>query len=114
MISFQLLKMSKRCNCGVRSCRKILGEFAHAQGPVLCGVCSTKVLEDRMTGQVMLHPDLATPVCEECLKEYKQVDWAWKLMTSKTPGKEGACRWCTKTGKMVSCTECPNLSARSV
>ena len=60
-----------------------------------------------MTGQVMLHPDLATPVCEECLKEYKQVDWAWKLMTSKTPGKEGACRWCTKTGKMVSCTECP-------
>ena len=58
-------------------------------------------------GQVWLHPDLATPVCGECLDQYKQVDWSWKLMTSKTPGKEGACRWCTKTGKMVNCSDCP-------
>jgi len=40
------------------------------------------------------------------LDQYKQVDWAWKLMTTKTPGKEGACRWCTKTGKMVNCSDC--------
>lgn len=102
----QLLKTSKRCNCGARSCHKILGGFAHAQGPLACGVCLNKVVEDGVTGQVWLHPDLATPLCGECLDQYKQVDWAWKLMTTKTPGKEGACRWCTKTGKMVNCSDC--------
>ena len=102
-----MLRKSKRCNCGARNCKKILGEFAYGLGPVQCGVCSTRVLEDKVTGIVRLHPDLATPVCGECLDQYNQVDWSWKLMTSKTPGKEGACRWCTKTGKMVSCTDCP-------
>ena len=74
---------------------------------MLCGVCRKKVVESGSTGQVSLHPALATPVCGECLGQYRQVDWAWKKMTSKTPGKEGACRWCTKTGKMVNCADCP-------
>ena len=59
------------------------------------------------TGKVCLHPELATPVCSECLVQYRQVDWEWKLMSSKVPGKEGACRWCTKVGKLVSCSNCP-------
>jgi len=104
---YQLLRTSKRCNCGARNCQKILGGFAYGLGPVQCGVCSSKVLEDKVTGVVRLHPDLATPVCGDCLDQYRQVDWSWKLMTSKTPGKEGACRWCTKTGKMVNCSDCP-------
>eukprot|EP00092_Neocalanus_flemingeri_P041191 GFUD01044851.1.p1 GENE.GFUD01044851.1~~GFUD01044851.1.p1 ORF type:complete len:723 (+),score=194.21 GFUD01044851.1:60-2228(+) len=103
----QLLKTSKRCSCGARSCQKILGGLANASGPLLCGVCRTKVVEGGSTSQVCLHPALATPVCGECLEQYRQVDWTWKLMTTKTPGKEGACRWCTKTGKMVNCSDCP-------
>jgi len=103
----QLLRRSTRCNCGARNCQKILGGYANGQGPILCGACSNKILEDKVMGKVNLHPDLATPICSECLDQYSQVDWSWKLMTSKTPGKEGACRWCTKTGKMVNCTDCP-------
>ena len=72
----------------------------------MCGVCSTSILEEGSQGQVMLHPDLATPICSECLEQFNQVDWEWKLTTTKIPGKEGACRWCTKVGKMVNCNDC--------
>ena len=72
----------------------------------MCGVCSTSILEEGVQGQVMLHPDLATPICSGCLEQYNQVDWEWKLATTKIAGKEGACRWCTKVGKMVNCNDC--------
>jgi len=103
----KLLRTNKRCRCGTRSCRKILGEFAYGGAQTKCSVCSKSLLPSESSGKVLLHPDLVTPICEECLSQYNEVDWSWKLMTSKTPGKEGACRWCTKSGKTVNCSDCP-------
>jgi len=94
----EYLGISKRCTCGSRNCKKILGRTANARGSLNCGACQRKILDQSAVGEVPLHPALATPVCNNCADEYTKVDWI------NTPN---LCRWCCKTGKMVSCSSCP-------
>ena len=49
-------------------------------------------------GEVHLHPDLSTPLCQGCHDGYCGQDWG--------SGSQGNCRWCCKPGKNLSCSAC--------
>ena len=47
-----------------------------------------------MSEEVLLHPELSTPVCQTCSDTLARVEPA------------GKCQWCCRPGKMVDCSVC--------
>jgi len=94
----EYLGTSKRCTCGSNNCKKILGRQANARGPLKCGACQVTILTQGVVGEVHLHPDLSTPLCQGCHDGYCGQDWS--------SGSQGNCRWCCKPGKNLSCSAC--------
>jgi len=98
----ELLGACKRCSCGARSCKKLLGGTAHCDSSLACTLCQGKCGAE---GRVFLHPALAVPCCQQCKLAWCNTDFS--QMTSN--GKEALCRWCGKQGggKVVNCVLCP-------
>lgn len=103
-ISSQCLGSSKRCSCGAGNCRILLGNSALTRGPERCGACLLQLLEVGKVGQVLLHPELSTPVCEDCYEGQQQQNGA----------KAGVCSWCCRQaeGSLLSCVSCPRAFCR--
>ena len=100
MYLLQYLGTNKRCCCGAINCKKILGRHANARGLVKCGACQKKILDAGVSEEVLLHPQLSTPVCQECSDALSQINW------SESAGK---CQWCCSgetSAKMVVCASC--------
>jgi len=94
----EYLGTNKRCNCGSINCKKVLGKQASARGIIKCGACQQKLLEPGIVGEVLLHPDLSTPLCQGCHDAYCRADWSASSIM---------CRWCCKiNNKSVACVAC--------
>ena len=103
-VSPQFLCTSKRCSCDSTNCKKLLGQAAITRGPEKCGACLVKLLDSGKVGEVVLHPSLATPVCQSCSELHQQQDW--------TSQAGLLCSWCCQQGKLLTCTSCPGAFCR--
>ena len=103
-LSWQILGSSKRCGCGAGNCRILLGSSAITRGPERCGACLHPLLEAGKVGKVLLHPQLATPVCQGCYERHQEQDW----------DQVGLCSWCCHQGErsLLSCVSCPRAFCR--
>ena len=104
LLYLKYLGTGKRCTCGSNNCKKILGRQAHARGPLKCGACQVTLLTQGVVGEVHLHPDLSTPLCQGCHDGYCGQDWVLG---------QTHCRWCCKPGKNLSCSACGKQFCRT-
>jgi len=99
----KFLDTSKRCDCDSRNCKKLLGRSAMSRGPEKCGACQSCLVEGGKVGEVLLHPQLATPLCQPCSDLSQQQDW-------REPGV--MCRWCCQQSRLLLCGSCSSAFCR--
>ena len=63
------------------------------------------LLSQGVVGEVHLHPDLSTPLCQGCHDGFCGQDWSY--------GSQGHCRWCCKPGKNLNCSACGKQFCRT-